>query len=178
MLGSEASPISRYRTLFQLLVATLCLTLAAISASADTIDWTLTLDHPSQSGPRGSTLVFSGTITNSTGADLFLDTASIDFKANGPFAKDYEDSFLGLLGIIPQGGYSGPLFYIQWLPGAVPGDSGVGSFQLTALAPISPSLVSANFQAAVSSVPEPSTLALVALPAVLLFVSRRSFALH
>jgi hypothetical protein len=173
MLGSETKTI---RTVIRVLVVTVSLALGAASGSANSIDWTLALDKLSQTGPAGSTLVFSGTITNSTGADLFLDTAFIDFTANGPFAKDYDDNFLSLLGIIPPGGYSGPLFFIQWLPGAVPGDSGTGTFELTAVAPISPSVASVDFSAAVSTVPEPTTFVLITLPLVLLFIrGPRSF---
>jgi hypothetical protein len=177
MLGSEIRGASCYKILLRILLVALFFGLAPISASANPVDWSLTLDNPSQSGPAGSALVFSGTITNSTGSDLLLNTAFIDFTATGPFAKDYEVNFLSTLGIIPPSGYSGPLFHIQWLPGALPGDSGSGSFQLTASAPISPSLISASFETAVSAAtPEPSTLALVLVSVALFFVSRRSSA--
>jgi hypothetical protein len=168
MPRSRAERISSQKNLLlvRLLLAAAFVATTSVSATADTIDWTLTLDNPSQAGPPGSTLVYSGTITNSTGADLFLDTAFIDFSPAAPYTDGYEDSFLSTLGIIPPSGYSGPLFYVEWLSGAVPGDSGAGSLQLTAFPPISPSMVSADFEAAVSSgsgTPEPSGLALMAL---------------
>jgi hypothetical protein len=146
-----------------------------IASASYGAQWNVTLDQPSQSGSPGSPIVFSGTITNSTGSDLFLGTGAINFSSAAPFTKDYADDFLSLLGIIPANGYSGPLFFIQWNPGAPAGSSGIGTFVLTVPAPISPSSISVDFGASVASTtttPELSSVSLTVIGFLLLAVIR------
>ena len=141
----------------------------------------MSLDSPDQSGPPGSTLFYSGSITNTTGTDLFLDLADIAFVTNAPsssYLRDYSDEFLNTLGIIPLTGYTGPMFVISWLGSAPSGASGDGRFELTAASPATPESLAAGFTASVigaptPDVPEPMVGALVMLGAAVLATRRR-----
>lgn len=148
-------------------LAIFLLTLACGSVvHATPANWTITISNPARSGPPGATLLYDGIITNSTGGDLVFDTAKIDFTTTSPatsYVKDFSDSFLATLGVIPTSGYVGPLFFIQWLPSAPIGAFGTGDFALTAEAPADPLSDALSFSAAVSNVPEPATSHLVAL---------------
>ena len=140
--------------------------------------WSLTLDAPAQSGAPNTLIVYSGAITNTTGSDLVLESAFIDFSTSAPassYLKDYSDDFLSTLGIIPVAGYQGPLFFIEWLSAAPAGAAGTGHFELTADAPASPDLLSVDFSAsmAVSQVPEPGAAAIIGAGLICMAVFRR-----
>jgi hypothetical protein len=145
---------------------------------ADPINWNISISNPNQSGPPGSTLVFDGVITNNTGGDLIFDTVKIPFATSvspSSFVKDFSDGFLSTLGIIPASGYSGPLFFIQWLNSAPMGAVGTGSFVLTAESPANPLSEAPSFAVAVSTVsstPELPSSHFVALSLALLALSR------
>jgi hypothetical protein len=139
-----------------------CALVLAPKAFGDPVNWTFTLTNADQSGGPGSALIYDGTITNSTGSDLILDTAKINFETSvqsGFYVKDFSDNFLATLGIIPTSGYSGPIFFIQWNPSVTAGARGTGSLALTAETPASPVSYAPAFSAEVSAttVPEPET---------------------
>jgi len=155
---------------------------AQCPACGSTIDaaanWDLSLDAPAQSGAPNTLIVYSGAITNTTGSDLVLESAFIDFSSSAPassYVKDYSDDFLSTLGIIPVTGYQGPLFFIEWLSSAPAGANGIGRFELTADAPASPALLSVDFSAsvAVSQVPEPGAVAIIGASLICMAVLRR-----
>jgi len=142
-------------------------------------NWTLTLTNASQSGQAGSTVFFNGAITNGTGGDLFIDTASLDFNANAPASSyefDLDPRFVDTLGIIPTSGYVGPLFFVQWLPTAPIGTTGDGTFEVDVAGPGDPTSRSVTFSAQVvapnAAVPQPMTLLLVMAPVIAVAAAR------
>lgn len=137
-------------------------------ATAAPINWDVALDTPFLSGAAGETLVFTAMISNDTGAELLLDLGTIVFEPvpSAPFVAQFADEFLLTLGIIPISGYSGPLFFIQWGAGVLPGTTGTGRVELSAFAPASPLSLAPDFSAAVAgagAVPEPATITLIAI---------------
>src|SRR4051794_19265420 len=123
------------------------------NTAAAEINWSVLLGNPDQSGTVGTSLVYNGTITNSTGADLFLSTANLTFDTTAPassYTKGLSDEFLATLGIIPTSGYSGPLFSVTWQTGVSAGMTGLGTFSLTAEDPAFPSIVTSPFSSSAS----------------------------
>ena len=56
-------------------------------------------------------------MTNDTGADLLLNSLSIDFGTvpdSSFFDVDFTDSFLNMGLVLPVSGYDGPLFFVKW----------------------------------------------------------------
>ena len=148
-----------------------CATPVALPFADESADWGITLASPEQAGPPGSTIIYSGTIFNLTGADLFLNTARLNFSpgiSDPAYAKDYTDEFLSTLGVIPVSGYTGTLFYVHWLDSAPSGASGAGTFELTAEISGAPVSRASPFKATVSNAPEPGTWLLVSCALILI----------
>jgi hypothetical protein len=161
-----------------------CLLFAVCSASAfavpitDTgVNWSITLDEADRAGGPGSTLSFTGTISNGTGSDLLINDATLDFAASVPapdYTFDFAPEFLDTLGIVPLAGYKGPLFFVVWSSVVPEGTTGAGALEVTIALPGDPSTLSVNFTAAIteSPVPTPGSFELVFAGFVALFASR------
>ena len=151
------------------LIAVIC---AGTAAHAHASTWSLSLAQPDQTGAPGSTLVYSGTITNTSGSDLTLDAAQLTFTTSVPtalYSKDYSDDFLSTLGIIPSSGYTGALFEITWGASVLPGSTGSGLFALTAgSADPTSQLVDFSASVPVPAVPEPAAMFLSSAGGILL----------
>ena len=121
-------------------------------------NWNFSLTNPNQSAPPGSLLVFNSVISNSTGADLFIDTSTLGFVLPADMSSysfDYDPAFLDTLGIIPTTGYAGPLFFIQFALTAPVGAAGMGSVELGMAPTANPASRSAAFTASVAPIPTP-----------------------
>ena len=146
-------------------------------------NWDFALTHDFLSGPPGADLVFAGTITNSTGSDLILNSAGLDFDtvpSSSFFDIDFADEFVNTGLSIPVSGYTGPIFHVLWHADAPIGLSGLGVIEMFADPPGDPESIPLQFTASVvagtsSSVPEPGDFVWIvaALSAALLVVRRR-----
>jgi len=142
----------------------LLLLLAPLSVHADVI---FNLDNPIQTSLPGGTVTFTGTLFNNDTVDVFLNGASADL----PYAElsvDFTDFFtLVPLSLSAGGSYSGPILDVDVTNAAVPGDY-FGSFTIQGGADGAAidDLATENFQVtvaeAVTTVPEPSTVILLA----------------
>jgi hypothetical protein len=149
---------------------------AAVPAFANAATLDLTLDSLVQVGNPNSLLVFNGTLTNTSGIELFLNGANsnidysellVDFTpfwSNAPFS------------LLDQEIYSGPLFSVGISNIALPGDY-FGSFEIQGGMDSNASdiLASGDFQVTVSEVPEPSSgilLGTILLPLSLAYFLR------
>ena len=138
----------------------------AVPVVASGTNWSISLSEADRTGPAGSILTYSGTIGNTTGSDLFIDASTLDFTASAPSSDynfDLAPKFLDTLGIIGIGGYSGPLFFVEWLNTVVPGTTGLGSFELTVASTGDPAVLSVAFSGTVTAsvVPTPGSLPLL-----------------
>jgi hypothetical protein len=157
------SAFAKFATAIMILVGT------SAGAAFAAPNWSLTLSDNSLSGNPGSLLVFSGTIANTSADALLVDTLALILSPSidpGSYTADYADDFLGTLGIIPVGGYTGPLFYVHWSPSVAPGTVLTGNFELAMIPPGDPQVLSVPFTASVDGsggpvVPEPQVLYLV-----------------
>jgi hypothetical protein len=163
-----------------LLVAAGSLILSPLRLSAATMqqELTATLDQPVQSGAPGSSLVYTGTITNPVGPDLFIN--GLAFLINGSVSLSGEssefqwglsDALFNTGGNIPNG-FTGLFFFVDVLAGTRPGSFVDGEFiidtELVGGGPggviETPGQVILTFEATVSGssiAPEPTYLALV-----------------
>ena len=164
-LPASANLLARVFTAL-LLVALLPAGAFAAPITASGTNWSITLSEADRTGPAGSILTYSGTITNTTGSDLFIDASTLDFTASAPsfdYNFDLAPEFLDTLGIIGVGGHTGPLFFVEWFGTVAPGTTGTGSFELTAAPPANPATLSIAFSAAATTrvVPTPGSLTLL-----------------
>ena len=148
-----------------MLVALLPAGAFAAPITASGTNWSITLSEADRTGPPGSILTYSGSIGNTTGSDLFIDAATLNFTASAPssdFKFDLAPEFLDTLGIIGVSSYNGPLFFVEWFATA-PGTTGTGTFELTAAPPGNPTTLSVAFSAAATKrvVPTPGSLPLL-----------------
>jgi hypothetical protein len=132
-------------------------------------NWDAALVGPDKTQSPGSFVLFQGSISNGTGADLFIDTAALDLDLQTP-AGSYDfalaDEFLNTLGIIPTSGYQGPLFFVELFADAATGVTGHGVLELTVLSPGDPVSRSLEFSIAVvpvATVAEPGVIPLIAV---------------
>jgi hypothetical protein len=93
-------------------------------------------------------VIYTGSITNATGADLTLE-ATIDFLAS-PGGEDYSvvdlaPEFLATDLIVSPAGYSGPLFSVQWTANAPNGLFGSGQLVLFPEETVDPEVSMASF---------------------------------
>ncbi len=142
--------------MWSLLFAVSSANVDALPITASGVNWSVTLDEADLSGGNASLLTFTGTITNDTGGDLLIDAATLDFTASVPasdYTFDLSPEFLDTLGIVPITGYSGPLFFVDWIGAVPPGTTGSGTFELTVALPGDPSSLSVNFSALVTATP-------------------------
>jgi hypothetical protein len=126
------------------------------------------LDDPNQVGAPGSTLVYHGTILNPSQDDIIINIISLKFDSSIPeswYRIDLAEDFLDTLGIIPPSGYSGDVFFVQWLNSASVGVTGEGRIELIAIeliasAPANPPSLAYDFSAGtvIAPVPEPASL--------------------
>ena len=159
------------------LVLLLMAALACVPTQANPL--VISLDSPTLTGSPGSEVQFFGTLTNTTGADLYLNADSFNLAGFDPTAIDDGPFFT-----------NAPLFLT---PGANTGD--IGLFNITIPNPFATSSYPGTFQIlggatgddqtiigtadfavqvqAASAVPEPSSLGMVALAAALLVVFGR-----
>ena len=117
--------------------------------TARAANWSLTLNAPNQVAAPGGTAVYSGTITNSTGAPIVLD-AGLNFvtspdPAIESFTIDFAAGLLALDLVIPTTGYTGPILQVSWHNDAVAGSYGVGELQLLAGVPADVPVLTAAF---------------------------------
>jgi hypothetical protein len=91
----------------------------AVGTTTRAQDWSVTLDVPDLTGGPGETLVYTGTIANDTGAELTL-SAGLEFATSPSgenyFVPDFSAELLAEDLIIAPGGFTGPIFSIQWTP--------------------------------------------------------------
>ena len=167
------------KRVFNYFVLVLCLFLASV-ADAQVPNWSFSLSNDNQTGLQGSTLVFNGTITNSSGSDLLLTSAGIDFTPNvlqSSYSVDFTDEFLSTGGLIPVTGYSGSVFFVKWDKSVPIGTMEIGTVVLFANSPAQPSSYSQTFTASVfSNTPEPGmliTLVSMGIGSSVLFLYRR-----
>lgn len=116
-------------------------------ASADASNWSVTLDAPNQVASPGGTAIFSGVITNTTGAPLPIDL-SLDLLTapeTEDFTIEFATPFLDLGLVVPTSGYSGPLFQATWGAGIPLGTYGVGELLFSAFDPADPTALSTPF---------------------------------
>lgn len=109
--------------------------------------WDAVLTAADTTASPGQTVVFSGTITNDTGADLLL-SASVEFGTSPEsekFVVDFADAFLATDLIVPPAGYSGPLFQVMWTVDAPSGMSGTGELRLGAEGTVTPAEIALPF---------------------------------
>src|SRR5258708_2064690 len=101
--------------------------LAAVPAWATPL--TLTLASPFQNGSQGGSLTFNATVTNTTGAVVFLN--GDDFSLNAPLTLD-DSSFLNNfpLSLGALGSYTGALFTVK-IPLGAPDGLYAGNFDIT-----------------------------------------------
>ena len=151
----------------------------SIPAHADLI---FSLDSPSFFGLPGSTIDISGTLLNPDLNPVFLNTASGVLTS-----ADLDFDLTNLFTIVPRSlsfgdSYAGPIFGIIVGPQAQPGDY-FGSFTIQGGVDENAfgDLATQNFQISVTgptSVPEPSTLVLLATSMLGLVVLRRRSAIR
>ena len=164
-IPASASLVAR---VFTTLIVVALLQAGAFAApiTAPGINWSITLSEADRTGPAGSILTYSGTITNTTGSDLFIDASTLDFTASAPSSDynfDLAPEFLDTLGIIGVISYNGPLFFVEWFATVAPNTTGKGAFELTAASPGNPATLSVAFSAAATTrvVPTPGSLPLL-----------------
>jgi hypothetical protein len=120
---------------------------------------TLTLASPFQNGSQGGTLSFTATVTNNSGALVFLN--GDDFTVNAPLTLD-DSSYLNNfpLSLANLASYTGVLFTVK-VPTGAPDGLYAGNFDITGGANGSSAdvVASTNFDVAVT--PEPSSILLL-----------------
>jgi len=142
-------------------ILSLTMVLFSVAARADSID--ITLMETSQSGLPGTTVTFDATITNLTGATIFLNSSGN--ATSTPFLTVDGNPFLtnAPLSLAP-GASSGPLalFSVIIAPGITPGVYDSNKFYIVGgtTSGASDMVGSAEFNVAVA--PEPGTLVLLA----------------
>lgn len=153
----------------------LSFTLFALLANASTID--ITLSNASQNGSPGDTLAFFGILTNTTGATVYLNSASTT-SVSADLNLDVTPFFLNApLSLLPNEATSSiELFDITIGPAAVLGpylgnafsiQGGVDDMSFDPLGD-----ASADVTVGASAVPEPASTLLVAA-GLLIAISRR-----
>lgn len=162
-----------------------CIFLAAIfwggasvsTAKADVIS--ITLDSFALMGSPNSSLTYTGTLQNNSGAEVFLNGAGGNLSYS-ELTLDLSPFFTFTPLSIPDGGsYNGPLFAVAISAVALSGDySGTFTIQGGPDSSTFDTVGTADFQvsvSSVSSVPEPSTILLLgASIGALLIVRQRS----
>jgi Tol biopolymer transport system component len=101
---------------------------------ASSSDWEFSFTDPDQTSVSGSTSVYHGEIRNHTGAELFLTDLSFGFApspALDSYKCDFAQEFLDTGGVIPPGGYAGPIVFVQWPSPPPLGTVGAGYVELT-----------------------------------------------
>jgi hypothetical protein len=136
-------------------------------------NWSLSLDEPRQRGPSDARLTYSGRIANKTSTDLFLEHILVSVTADADIRTDFTDDFLSMLSVIPVGGYTGTLFYIEWLDGARVGSRGTGTFEIGAAAPGFPVVITVDFEAEIADIPESNTIVLLLSGAASMVLARQ-----
>lgn len=143
-------------------------TTLSITGVAEGSNWDFTLIEPNRTGVPGSDVVYDGVITNRLGSTLLLNTGALDFDLAAPqssFTFGLHDAFVDTLGAIPPSGYKGPIFSVQLLQSVPTGMIGMGSIELSAETPATPSSISRTFSLALGPetqvIPEPSAVWLV-----------------
>jgi hypothetical protein len=129
-----------------------CPLLCADIVSVSLVSSTLT-------GAPGDILTFQGTLTNNSGADIFINGAGITLAGFGPFDSDVTDFILNATGTLSNGSSVGPTdFFTVTIPGqfATGQYPGILSVQGGPTLNDDTVLGTAAFQANVDTVPEPS----------------------
>jgi hypothetical protein len=124
-------------------------------------------------------LTFQGTLTNNSGADLFINGAGITLAGFGPFDSDVTDFILNATGMLSNGSSVGPTDFFtvtipdQFATGLYPG---ILSVQGGPTLNDDALLRTVNFQVNVNSVPEPSgfVLMMAAILLLLFFAGMRA----
>ena len=136
---------------------------------------TVSLSSPTLAGAPGSVLDFTGVLTNTTGADLFLNADSFNLASFAPSAIDDTPFFTNAPLFLSAGASTGTidLFTVTIPNGFTPGNY-AGFFQVIGGATsndqalIGGASFTVTVQPAASGVPEPSSFTLVFLSAALL----------
>jgi hypothetical protein len=159
------------------------LALAALGfASSAHAQLSVTLTPSTLPGAQGSLIVFSGSLANTSLADLFINDVSFTIAPLLGVTLDSNTFFSNVPGILSPAGdpsgfdlYSGPLFGLQISPTALLGGySGTVNFLGGADQTSLGSIGSASFQLTVTpAAPEPSTLAIFAMGALAIRRRRR-----
>ena len=162
--------MKKSRLILILLVAVGCMT-----ARADAL--LISLDSPILSGPPGSVVQFFGTLTNTTGADLYLNADNFDLAGFDPSAIDDSPFFTNAPFFLGSGGTSGDIgLFNVTIPNGFGGGNYAGSFEILggATSDDQSTIGTVDFvvQVPSSAVPEPSSLSMFALVLGLFFVYR------
>ncbi len=128
-------------------VLALALSWAGLGTSAEAGNWSLALDASSQVAEPGETAIFTGVVTNTTGAALPIDV-SLDLLTTPEtegFGVEFAEEFLALGLDLPVEGYSGPLFRVTWDADTPYGTYGTGEILLSAFDPADPGALPVPF---------------------------------
>jgi hypothetical protein len=150
----------------------------ALSARADVIN--LSLVSSTVTGAPGTTVTFTGTLANTSGADININGASLTLATFDPSASDLTDFILNATGLLANGTSLGPVdFFTVTIPNAFA--TGLYGGTLTVQGGTTENddanLATTNFQVNVqpagsSPVPEPSTWGLVTIALALCAAKR------
>ena len=147
--------------------------MGCITARADAL--LISLDSPILSGPPGSVVQFFGTLTNTTGADLYLNADNFGLAGFDPSAIDDSPFFTNAPLFLGPAGTSGDIgLFNVTIPNGFGGGSYSGSFEILggATSDGQNTIGTVDFVVQVSAVPEPSSLSMFALALGLFFVFR------
>jgi hypothetical protein len=122
-------------------------------------------------------LTFQGTLTNNSGADIFINGAGITLAGFGPADSDVTDFILNATGLLSNASSVGPTdFFTVTIPGQVAMGQYPGIFSIQGGPTLNDDTVlgTATFQANVNTVPEPSSLSLMTAVLLVAFFWRRA----
>ena len=156
----------------------LVVAIAMASTPASATSLFMSLDSPTLTGAPGDVLQFSGTLTNTTGADLYLNADSFTLAGFDPSAIDDSPFFTNAPLFLSAGASTGDigLFNIT-IPSVFATNSYVGSFEILGGATANDQTIigSVDFTVQVqpAGVPEPSASSLMLLGGALAFSLRK-----
>lgn len=155
-------------------VSMACMFLLCTAARADSL--TLTLAAPDQTGGGGQTLTFYATVTNNSGATVYLNGDGI--YVDSPLTLDDTDYYNNFpASLAPAGTYSGDLFTVT-IPDGTPLGLYTGYFNIVGGADGNAQdvIASASFDITVTPEPAPIVLLLTGM-AMLAFLTYRKSSL-
>ena len=152
--------------------------LACVPASADSL--TISLDSSTLTGSPGSAVEFFGTLANATGANLYLNADNFNLLGFDPSAIDDSPFFLNTPLFLAPGANTGHIgLFIIMIPSPFATNSYPGTFQVLGGATSDDQTIigTAHFTVQVqptSTVPEPSSLSMLAASLLLFLLGRQA----